>query len=231
MIKVNLLPQKRPKMKRGPGVQVADTGTTAMLAGIGSLLAVAALVFFIFDKPKRDELSELEDKISTLDTAMAPKNSKLAGDDKVPPYAELKAAFEAAQARAGEIDRLLATRILPANVLHELGKILSSGDPERSGPTMTDEMIAKTSPNGDPNKRLQQDWDPNHVWLTSYTDTGGAFRMEGGAQTENDVTQLSKRLAASVYFFDVAAARQQLVTDSETGLNYYKFTITGRVAY
>jgi hypothetical protein len=34
-----------------------------------------------------------------------------------------------------------------------------------------------------------------------------------------------------VYFFDVAAARQEIVADRESGLNYYKFTITGKVAY
>jgi len=45
------------------------------------------------------------------------------------------------------------------------------------------------------------------------------------------VTQLSKRLGASVYFQNVTPAGGDRVADRDTGLNYYRFTITGRVAY
>ena len=45
------------------------------------------------------------------------------------------------------------------------------------------------------------------------------------------MTQLSKRLAASVYFMDVTPAGGQRMIDRESGLQYYQFTITGRVAY
>jgi hypothetical protein len=57
------------------------------------------------------------------------------------------------------------------------------------------------------------------------------FKLEGGAQTESDVAQLSKRLAASVHFLDVSPSGGERVTDQASGVNYYKFTITGRVAY
>jgi hypothetical protein len=45
------------------------------------------------------------------------------------------------------------------------------------------------------------------------------------------VTQLSKRLAASVYFMDVTPVGGERVTDTASGVSYYKFVITGRVAY
>jgi hypothetical protein len=67
--------------------------------------------------------------------------------------------------------------------------------------------------------------------MSSFIDTNGSFKLEGGAQSESDVTQLSKRLAASVYFLDVTPAGGERVVDRETNLNYYRFTITGRLAY
>ena len=83
----------------------------------------------------------------------------------------------------------------------------------------------------DPNKRFLPDWDPQHVWMTSFADNGGSFVLTGGAQSESDVTQLSKRMAASVYFMDVTPAGGDRVVDRETGTQFYKFTITGRLAY
>jgi hypothetical protein len=91
--------------------------------------------------------------------------------------------------------------------------------------------LAGSTADSDPNKRFQPDWDPAHVWMTSFVDTAGVFRLDGGAQSESDVTQLSKRLAASVYFMDVTPAGGDRMLDRESGLQYYKFTITGRVAY
>ena len=43
--------------------------------------------------------------------------------------------------------------------------------------------------------------------------------------------QLAKRLQASIYFQNVAPSREERVADRETGINYYHFTITGKVAY
>src|SRR5207248_3206005 len=114
-----------------------------------------------------------------------------------------------------------------ANVLHELGEILT----QNHLPTMTEDMTHKTGNAGDPNKKFDLTWDPSHVWLTSFTDKSGDFTIEGGAQAEVDVTQLSKRLAASVYFENVAPSRQERVSDKDSGITYYKFTITGRVDY
>ena len=126
----------------------------------------------------------------------------------------------------GLIDR---AALLGAHVLHELGKIMTPNQL----PTMTEDMARRTGAGleSDPNKRFQLDWDPNHVWLLGYTDTDGVFKLEGGAQAESDVTQLAKRLAASVYFLDVSPAGGERVADATSGLNYYKFTITGKVAY
>jgi hypothetical protein len=98
---------------------------------------------------------------------------------------------------------------------------------------MTEDMAKKTGTgvDADPNKVFDLTWDPAHVWLTSFIDKDGEFSLEGGAQAEADVPQLSKRLAASVYFSDVSPSRQEQLVDHDTGISYYKFTITGKVAY
>ena len=117
---------------------------------------------------------------------------------------------------------------MPAHLLQELGKILSPSQK----PTMTNDMLSRTiGDNPDPNKRFELDWDPSRVWLSSFADTSGTFKLEGGAQSSSDVTQLSKRLAASVYFPQVDGISSEPVTDRDNNLTYVKFMITGRVAY
>ena len=131
--------------------------------------------------------------------------------------------------RANSINRLISAKVVPANVLHELGEILTNGH----APTMTEEMSLRTGngPLSDPNKRFDPTWDPTHVWLMSFVDHGGDFRLEGGAQAEGDVTQLSKRLAASAYFVNVAPNSEERVADKDTGISYFRFIITGKVIY
>ncbi len=218
MIKVNLLPQKRTKRAaRGPSAP-GDAGTRSFLIGVGALVAVGALVFFVFDMPKRSARSDLETKNKQLVSQIAQQKKELEG------YDTLKEEEANAQAKVDAIGRLLRAKVVPANVLQELGQILHT-----EGPTMTEQMAELVAKN--PNRKIQADWDPQHVWLTSFTDTKGDFKLEGGAQSKEDVTQLSKRLQASVYFVDVTPQSGDRVNDPDSGLSYYKFTITGKVAY
>lgn len=221
MIKINLLPQKRAKL-RGGG-QPSEGGQKEMAIGIGAMLAAAALVFFVLDQPKRSKLNELKAANEQLQQELNVKNQQLVG------FAQLNEVATKAYERARSINRLIAAKVVPANVLQELGEILTTNHL----PTMTQEMARRTG-NGDeadPNRRYDLTWDPTHVWLTSFVDRNGEFKLEGGAQAEVDITQLSKRLQASVYFDNIAQASEERQTDHDTGVPYYKFTITGRVAY
>ena len=217
MIKVNLLPQRRAKRAVS-----ADSSSKQALVGVMALAAAAAGVFLVLDMPRRSKLSDLRAANGQLQQEINAKNKELVG------YAELQKAEAEAIRRAEAINRLLGTKVVPAHILHELGKVLT-----REGPTMTEQMAkaAGTGPESNPNRQFQNDWDPSHVWMSSFVDTNGAFRLEGGAQSESDVTQLSKRLAASVYFLEVTPAGGERVADRDTGLNYYRYTITGRLAY
>jgi Tfp pilus assembly protein PilN len=218
MIKVNLLPQRRAKHKAA----ASDPSSKQLFVGVAALLAAGAAVFVAVDMPKRSRLQDVETANVQLRDQIKQKNEALKG------YPEMKKAFEESNKRAEAIDRLNGNKVVPAHILHELSRILT-----REGPTMSEEMTRKAGngPDADPNKRFQADWDPAHVWLLSFVDTNGAFKMEGGAQSESDVTQLAKRLQASVYFSDVSPAGGERVADRNSGVNYYRFTITGRVAY
>jgi Tfp pilus assembly protein PilN len=219
MIKINLLPQKRAKRTSAP----SEGGQREMAIGVASLVGAAALVFFVFDQPKRSKLRDLRDSNEQLQQEIAAKNAQLTE------FPSLKKAADEAKERARSINRLIAAKVVPANVLHELGEILTTNHL----PTMTEEMARRTG-NGadsDPNRRYDLAWDPTHVWLTGFTDSAGTFKLEGGAQGETDITQLSKRMQASVYFDNVAPATEERVSDKDTGIAYYKFTITGKVAY
>jgi len=219
MIKINLLPQRRAKKRASS----PDESTKPLIIGVAGLAAAAALVILVIDLPRRSKLSDLMASNQQLASEIQAKNRQLEG------YADLKKAADEADERYRSILRLLSTKVVPAHVLHELGEVLSAN----KYPTMTEDMAKRTGsgPDSDPNKRFQADWDATHVWLSAFTDTAGVFKLEGGAQSENDVAQLAKRLAASVYFADVTPAGGERVADTASGTNYYRFTITGKVAY
>ena len=183
------------------------------------ILSVVLGTLLLVDLPLRRQIERHREDEASLRDQIRKQAEPLAG------YAELQKAQVDAKARQQSIDRLLRAKIVPAHVLHELGEILTASHK----PTMTSDMKERTE--SDPNRKFQLDWDPSHVWLSGYSDTSGAFKLEGGAQSESDVTQLSKRLAASIHFMDVTPAGGERVIDQASGASYYKFTITGRVAY
>ena len=221
MIKINLLPQKRPKRVGFGAGAAAEPSGKDVLIGAGALAGAALLVFILIDQPNRSKLNDLRDSNAQLDEEIRAKNEQLRG------FAELKKAADEADERAKSINRLMSAKVVPANVLHELSEIMMTGHP----PTMTDDMAKKVAT--DPNKRFDQAWDPTKVWLTSFADKveDGSFRLEGGAQAQADIIQLSKRLQASVYFDKVSQQSEERVTDRDSGITYYRFVITGKVAY
>ena len=222
MIRINLLPQKRAKARSSAQ---REPGGKDVLVGAGALAGLALVVFIAVDQPRRSKLSTFRDSNTQLNQEIAAKQDELKG------YAEMKKSADEADERAKSINRLMSAKVVPANVLHELSEILT---PNRL-PTMTEVMARKTGTgtDSDPNKRFDLTWDPTHVWITSFTDSvkDGTFRLEGGAQAQVDIIQLSKRLQASSYFDRVSQLSEDRVNDKDTGITYYRFVITGKVAY
>lgn len=216
MIRINLLPQRKQK-------RAAEPGRAELGIGVGALVAAAAVVFFAVHQPAQAERDDLRKQVGELQTAND-RAKKLTKD-----MPAVKSAVESEERRAAAIEQLLGTVVVPDNLLHELGEILTFGHE----PTMSLEMQKRTGdgPQGDPNRRFARDWDPKHVWITGFVLKGEDFTLEGGAQSEADVPQLAKRMQASVYFDQVTSPTSQRIDDRLTGITYYKFTITGKVVF
>jgi type IV pilus assembly protein PilN len=216
MIKINLLPQRKPKRASEPGQR------QVVLGGI-ALAAAAAVTFVAVHLPLSNEVSSLKESNEDIQQDNLAKRRQLKDAEN------LKKVVAAAEERALAIETLLKAKSVPAYLLQELSDILTPG----RLPTMTKAMATRISegPQGDPNRRFALDWDPKHVWITSFTEKEGAFTLEGGAQSDPDVTQLAKRMQASVYFLEVTPRGGERLTDRESNVSYYRFTITGKVVY
>ncbi|HPH65050.1 MAG TPA: PilN domain-containing protein [Kofleriaceae bacterium] len=216
MIKVNLLPQRKPK-------RVTPPGEKHIAIGMGALALAAGGVYMAVHRPKASQYNDVMAANELLQEEIAGKQNKLKG------YEELKTVVEAAQKRSDAITLLNKAQIVPAHVLHELGEILT---PNRT-PTMSEEMSKRvgSGPQSDPNRRFQTDWDPHHIWINEFVEKGGEFTLQGGAQSDGDITQLSKRLQASVYFQNVTPSGAERITEANSTVTYYKFSITGKLVY
>ncbi len=216
MIKINLIPQRKVKRASEPGMKDVWIGGAAVLAAMAATIGLLHV-------PKQRELSRLREANEVVQREVAALKKSLEG------YEELKKAAEAATVRGEAIETLLAAKIVPAYVLHELGEILTPG----KLPTMTAEMARRTGtgPDSDPNRRLDLAWDPKHVWIISFADKEGTFKLEGGAQSDSDVNQFAKRLQASAYFAEVTPMRSERVIEQGSNISYNRFTITGKLVY
>jgi type IV pilus assembly protein PilN len=218
MIKINLLPARKPK-------RVAPEGEKTVAIGVGGLIAAGVVVWATTYRPISGEVAELTAVTTSLQRDVKSAENKLKGGKDSPGYDELKKAVDAATARSEAIRKLAAARAVPAHMLDELSTILTPG----RMPTMTREMAARVEK--DPNRGLAPDWDPKHVWLTSFVEKDGRFTLQGGAQSGGDANQLAKRMQASVYFDAVVPEGGQEVVEKDTGATYYRFTISGKVVY
>src|SRR5262245_2236659 len=131
MIKINLLPQRRAKLRM---VAEREPGAKDILIGTAALAGAALMIFLVFDQPKRSKLHDMRDANDQLQQEINAKNEQLKG------YAEQKKAADENDERAKSINRLLSAKVVPANVLHELGEIVMSN----RLPTMTEDMAKKT---------------------------------------------------------------------------------------
>jgi len=211
MIKINLLAQQRAK--RTP------KGQQDIAVGMAAVAILGALTFLFVHQPMQEEVEQR--RISNQ--KIKKRNEAL--KNKTKDFEKLQAAFEAAQEQQAAIDRLNDARATPAYLMFELSRILRPD----TLPTMSQRTAQRIQSN--PNQRLTVGWDPKHVWVQSFNETKGRFTLRGGAQSDGDMTELAQRLTASMYFNDVIPQAGDEVSDKRSGVTYYRFTITGRVAY
>jgi Tfp pilus assembly protein PilN len=211
MIKINLLPLRKAKR--------AEKGQEVLAVGLGTFVALGAVVYLVVHKPLQDEIDRGNAEHRKIQASIASLK------ERTKDFEKLEAAFKQAEGQQGAIDRLQNSRAVPAWFLHELSMVLTSD----KQPTMTPDMARRVLE--DPNRAWTPGWDPKHVWVESFEETGGQFLLRGGAQSDSDMTQLAFRLQASMYFEDVLPQGGDEVNDPRSGISYYSFTLTGRVVY
>jgi type IV pilus assembly protein PilN len=211
MIRINLLAQRKSKR--------SERGEQSALFGLLVVIVVGAAVFFLVHRPLEAELASQQQV-----------NHRLQSDNKsirkrTKHFDELKSAVEVLEAQEQAISQLNAAKATPAWLLDELSRILTPG----RQPTMTKAEADRAS--HDQNRIWDRAWDPKHVWINSFSERKGKFKLKGGAQSDSDMTQLALRLQASAYFLDVLPQTGDQKVDKETGIAYHEFTITGKVRY
>lgn len=211
MIRINLSPDRKVRRK-------TSKGEKTLVIGMVAVVAAAALVFLFVHRPLADKIEQQQ----SANNALQNTNQKIAEQTK--DLAQMRAAVKAAKEQEAAIDRLNAARAVPSWMLYELSQILTTG----GAPSITEETKRELETN--PNRRYQEGWDPKHVWVESFVEKDGSFKLEGGSQSDSDMTQLALRLQASM-FFDNVIPEGGKEAKSKGGSSYYTFTITGKVRY
>jgi Tfp pilus assembly protein PilN len=210
MIRINLLPQKKSRK--------AEPAQNVLAVGFAAVMVVALLVFLLIHRPLEEAIARDQADIGVLKKRIAQLK------EKTKDFEKLEAAFAAAEEQQQAIARLNSARAVPAWMLHELSRILT----KEGLPTMTPAMAVQVRT--DPNRAWVQGWDAKHVWIDSFEENRGEFKLKGGAQSDSDMTQLALRMQASMFFKDVVPTTGKEVR-TKAGAAYYEFELKGTVVY
>jgi type IV pilus assembly protein PilN len=219
MIRINLLQEKKKGKRRRRASAAEVSGQKQLLIGLGIVGVAGALGFFLVHMPLQGEIDELRAQNAKRQKTIAQLTEETKEFDAV------QAQLNAAKAQEEGITRLQNARAAPSWMLYELSSILTKDHK----PTMSLPMAERIK--SDPNRQFMPGWDPKRIWITMIEEKGGVMRLEGGAQSTTDVTQLTLRLQASVYFDDVEAVQVASAIDAPSKQAYYKFSISGKVLY
>jgi type IV pilus assembly protein PilN len=216
MVRINLLPDRRPASRR---IATAEPTQLWFLGVLGSF--VAAVIFCLFvQKLKQDELRDIlvgnqhtQDQIDVIKKQTAN-------------HAEVKAKLKELRDREEAIQRLQGARTGPTSTLLELGHVLTLG----RGPTADRDKIEQLR-RDNPAEVYNANWDPRRLWLTSYVESDRTVKLSGLARDGEDVSELERRLKLSEFFTDVKLLPGQKVSDAQTHQELFKFELSAKVRY
>lgn len=235
MLKINLLPVKAARR--------SQMGKRQLLLFIVSIFVIIGLLVLIHSKYVKEDTSTLSQELATLKKKTQEVSSKTGDTSR---YNKLEKRYQSRRnaysqvlsgcycrcsgekkivdctSECGPTKRMLRFCPGPVMVMREISRVLS----ERWGPTLRKDL--------DPDRRVDYynpNWDPTTLWITSFQEEGGVFRILGGAKANGDVAEFEKRLKVSKYFADVSVIKTSLVSGRQDELHYYQFELTGRVLY
>ncbi len=223
MIRINLLPQKRPLRRRGEaGAPDAGGGgeSQAWLAFVlGAILLEVIVLLFVY-KTKQDQLTQVQKHNQEVTANIDAIKREIAN------HAEIKAQLKELRDREEAIQKLQAARTGPTATMLELSRILTPG----RGPTVDRdklEQLKRDNPTAVPNPN----WDPRRLWLGSYKESERTVKVAGYARDGEDVSELLRRLTLSDYFYEVRLLPATKSVDAVTKLELVKFEMSAKVRY
>ncbi len=223
MIRINLLPQKRPLRRRGEA-GAGDTGgggeSQAWLAFVlGAVLLEVIVLLFVY-KTKQDQLTQVQKHNQELTANIDAIKREIAN------HAEIKAQLKELRDREEAIQKLQAARTGPTATMLEPSRIPTPG----RGPTVDRdklEQLKRDNPTAVPNAN----WDPRRLWLASYKESERTVKVQGFARDGEDVSEFLRRLSLSDYFYDVRLLPAQKAVDTATKLELVRFEMSAKVRY
>ena len=223
MIRINLMPQKRPMRRRGEaaGADASSGGESqAWLAFVlGAVLLEVIVLLFVY-KTKQDQLTQVQKHNQELTANIDSIKREISN------HAEIKSQLKELRDREEAIQKLQSARTGPTATMLELSRIMTPG----RGPTVDRdklEQLKRDNPSSVPNAN----WDPRRLWLMSYKENDRTVRLGGLARDGEDVSEFLRRLSLSDYFWDVKLLPATKQRDEVTKLELVKFEMSAKVRY
>lgn len=216
MVRVNLLPEKRPTGRRKPG---AEPTQFWLLGVLGAFVGSIVLCLFI-QKVKQDQLAELvADNAQTqgqIDTIRR----------QIADHPAIQARLKELRDREDAIEKLQTARTGPTATLLELARILTPG----RGPTADRDKLEQLK-RDNPSEVYNENWDPRRLWLTLYQESNRVVLLSGLARDGEDVSELERRLKFSDYFEDVKLRPGSRTFDAASHQDVFRFELNAKVKY
>jgi Tfp pilus assembly protein PilN len=213
MIRINLLPTKRPRAGAAEGGQLWIVAFLVTLLVEGGALAVVHL-------QRSSALEVIERRNADAHARIQVIEREVSDHDAI------KGELEEIRSRDEVITKLTSSRTGPVYVMMELSKILSPGqmpttDPDRLA------QIQRNNPMQAPNLR----WDTRRLWITEFKEEDREVTLTGGARGHDDVAEFLKRLILSDYFTDEQLRKTETAEDTQSHATYVVFEIRCHVRY
>ena len=216
MVRVNLLPERKIAKARGLSADPAQLWIVAFVA----VAFVELLVLIVVEKMKRDELAQVIAQTQKVQSDITAIKGQIKDHDTT------RAQLQELRDREDAIQKLQSARTGPTAALMELSRILAVG----RGPTTDADKLAQLR-RDNPTAAFNPNWDPQRLWLTTYTEQERALKVTGFARDSEDISELQRRLLLSDYFFDVKLAPGAKMVDDKTKLEVVKFVLGLKVRY
>ena len=216
MVRVNLLQDKRPAVRR----MAVGEGTPLWLFGVlGAFVATVVVCLFV-QKVKQDQLRDIVVENGRIQGQIDSIKKQTAN------HPEIKAKLKELRDREEAIQKLQAARTGPASTLLELAHLLTLG----RGPTSDRDKLEQLK-RDDPAEVYNANWDPRRLWLTSYQESARTVKLGGLARDGEDVSELERRLKASDYFSDIKLLPGAKIADAQTHQELFRFELSAKVRY